>query len=93
MCTRNRARDRRLERRLARKVTKTGETLPPEVYHAYLAGMQRGMEIQEEQKAAQERVWYRDIFGNEIASVTMQDMKAEEAMCVGSAVGPSVSLH
>ncbi|WP_312795925.1 hypothetical protein [Tianweitania sp.] len=93
MRIRRHARDRRIERRLARKVTKTGEKCAPEVYQAYLAGMQRGMEIQEEQQAAQECMSYRDIFGNEIPSMKMRDVKADDALCVRSATGPSVSLH
>jgi hypothetical protein len=94
MRTRRHARDRRLERRLARKVTKTGAKCAPEVYQAYLAGMQRGMEIQEKRKTALDCASYRDIFGNEIPSMKMrEDVQADEALCVRSAVGPSVSLH
>ncbi|MBS9721940.1 hypothetical protein JYU29_14710 [Tianweitania sp. BSSL-BM11] len=93
MRSRKRAKDRRLERRLARKVTKTGEKYAPEVYQAYLSGMQRGMEIKEQQRAEIEAVPYQDIFGNPITSMKMREIRTEDAICAVSASSPSANFH
>lgn len=87
------ASDRRLERRLARKVTKGGQKYAPEVYEAYLAGLQRGLEIIEEQQAALQCMSYRDIFGNEIPSMKTRDRQTEDARSIGATVSPSASFH
>jgi hypothetical protein len=90
---RKRARDRRLERRLARKVTKTGKTYAPEVYDAYLAGLQKGLQIQEEQQAALQCVSYHDIFGNEVGCMKIRDMQVDESNFAAAEVSLSVSVH
>lgn len=91
--THRHASDRRLERRLARKVTKGGQKYAPEVYEAYLAGLQRGLEIREEQQATLQCMSYRDIFGNEIPSMKARDAQAEDGRCIGPTESPSASLH
>jgi hypothetical protein len=94
MCSsRKRARDRRLERRLARKVTKTGQKCAPEIYEAYLAGLQKGLEVQEEQQAALQCMSYRDIFGNEVSSMKMRTEPVDDSIGIGTAVSPSLSFH
>lgn len=91
---RKQARDRRVERRLARKVTKTGQRCAPEVYEAYLAGLQKGLEVQEAQQAALLDITYRDIFGNEVPSVKMPGARIDENNnCVSTAAPPSLSVH
>lgn len=89
---RKHASDRRLERRLARKVSKTGQKCSAEVFEAYLAGLQQGLEIQEKQQAVPLHVPYRDIFGNEIPSMKMRD-RVDEDDGIRSATTRSVSLH
>jgi hypothetical protein len=45
----NRARERRLARRHSRKLFKSGNALPPEVYLAYLEGMVRGTRLRDQE--------------------------------------------
>ena len=61
---RNKARDRRLERRQSRKHFRRSEGHSNDVHTAFLDGLQMGMEIQEQHQQAMAELPYQDIFGN-----------------------------
>jgi hypothetical protein len=90
---RNPARERRLARRMARKVCKSGEKLGPEVFEAYLAGLQRGLELQEQRAIKVPHCAMQDIFGNEIVFNQRAEAQPREAELTEAAPPVALVLH
>lgn len=78
MKERNRAKQRRKERRLARKLFKSGTKQPPEVFVAYLQGLVRGTELRQAQELAIRDIPMMDIFGQRVSGLGVVRAPADE---------------
>lgn len=79
MIERKGAKQRRLERRLARKVFKTAAKQPPEVFVAYLKGLVSGAELRQVTDLALLNMPQMDIFGNQVSGLQARLPAGDEA--------------
>jgi len=86
------ARDRRLARRLSRKVAKAGA--PSDIYVAFLAGLQRGLEMRETQVALPPAIHFGDrFFGTTLAAKQAPSLETDDADLADFALERPIVLH